>query len=64
MSEEADNLDELARKIFSGPIAFLKSAPSLKFLADTLLYLNGRFYPLLQSSLQFRGPVDHKHDRY
>jgi GTP-binding protein len=27
-------LDEAARKIFSGPIAFLKSAPGLKFLPD------------------------------
>lgn len=36
MSGEADSadLDESARKLFSGPIAFLKSAPSLKFLPD------------------------------
>jgi GTP-binding protein len=34
VSEEADDLDALARKIFSGPVAFLKSAPSLKFLPD------------------------------
>ena len=34
MSEEAEDLDALARKVFSGPIAFLKSAPSLKFLPD------------------------------
>ena len=27
-------LDEVARKLFSGPIAFLKSAPSLAFLPD------------------------------
>ena len=27
-------LDEAARKLFSGPIAFLKSAPALKFLPD------------------------------
>jgi len=27
-------LDETARRLFSGPIAFLKSAPSLKFLPD------------------------------
>jgi GTP-binding protein len=27
-------LDVLARKVFSGPIAFLKSAPSLQFLPD------------------------------
>ncbi len=32
MSEEEPDLDEIARKLFSGPIAFLKSAPSLKFL--------------------------------
>jgi GTP-binding protein len=29
-----DELDALARKLFSGPIAFLKSAPSLAFLPD------------------------------
>lgn len=35
MSEaEAEDLDALARKLFSGPVAFLKSAPSLKFLPD------------------------------
>ena len=34
MSEEAPDLDEVARKLFSGPIAFLKSAPSLNFLPD------------------------------
>jgi len=37
VSEEADAaeaLDEAARKLFSGPIAFLKSAPALKFLPD------------------------------
>jgi len=37
MSEEAADtaaLDESARKLFSGPIAFLKSAPALKFLPD------------------------------
>ncbi|WP_191993009.1 ribosome biogenesis GTP-binding protein YihA/YsxC [Sphingomonas parva] len=27
-------MDEAARKLFSGPIAFLKSAPALKFLPD------------------------------
>jgi GTP-binding protein len=31
---EDDALDEAARKLFSGPIAFLKSAPQLKFLPD------------------------------
>jgi len=36
MSDEAaaDQLDALARKLFSGPVAFLKSAPALKFLPD------------------------------
>jgi GTP-binding protein len=36
MSEEAEapDLDEVSRKLFSGKIAFLKSAPSLKFLPD------------------------------
>jgi GTP-binding protein len=29
---EAPDLDEIARKLFSGPISFLKSAPTLKFL--------------------------------
>ena len=32
--EALDELDERARKIFSGPIAFLKSAPKLEFLPD------------------------------
>jgi GTP-binding protein len=30
----ADDLEERARKLFAGPIAFLKSAPELKFLPD------------------------------
>ena len=30
----AEHLDEVARKLFSGPIAFLKSAPGLQFLPD------------------------------
>jgi GTP-binding protein len=30
--EQQDELAERARKLFSGPIAFLKSAPELKFL--------------------------------
>ena len=35
MSETADNeLSESARKLFAGPIEFLKSAPELKFLPD------------------------------
>ncbi|HYG30779.1 MAG TPA: ribosome biogenesis GTP-binding protein YihA/YsxC [Allosphingosinicella sp.] len=32
--DEQAALDETARKLFSGPIAFLKSAPQLKFLPD------------------------------
>jgi GTP-binding protein len=35
MSDAADDeLDERARKLFAGPITFLKSAPELKFLPD------------------------------
>jgi GTP-binding protein len=35
MTEEAgEDLAERARKLFAGPIAFLKSAPELKFLPD------------------------------
>jgi GTP-binding protein len=34
VSEEAPDLDEIARKLFSGPISFLKSAPSLDHLPD------------------------------
>jgi GTP-binding protein len=30
----ADDLEERARKLFAGPIGFLKSAPELKFLPD------------------------------
>ena len=39
MSDEADReeLIENARRIFAGPIAFLKSAPSLKFLPDPIV---------------------------
>jgi GTP-binding protein len=32
--EAGDDLAERARKLFAGPIAFLKSAPELKFLPD------------------------------
>jgi GTP-binding protein len=32
MSEAAADLEEVARKLFSGPVTFLKSAPSLQFL--------------------------------
>ena len=35
MSQDADlDLTERARKLFAGPIEFLKSAPELKFLPD------------------------------
>ncbi len=34
MSGEEPDLDERARKLFSGPVAFLKSAPELRFLPD------------------------------
>jgi len=34
VSEVEPDMDESARKLFSGPIAFLKSAPSLQFLPD------------------------------
>ena len=34
MSGSDDELAERARKLFAGPIAFLKSAPELKFLPD------------------------------
>ena len=34
MSEDAAGLEEAARKLFSGPVAFLKSAPGLRFLPD------------------------------
>jgi len=35
MSEDADKeLEERARKLFAGPIEFMKSAPDLKFLPD------------------------------
>ena len=34
MSETETDLDALSRKLFSGPMTFLKSAPTLKFLPD------------------------------
>lgn len=34
MDDQEPDLTEIARKLFSGPIAFLKSAPSLQFLPD------------------------------
>ena len=35
MDEEAE-LEEAARKLFSGPVSFLKSAPELRFLPDPI----------------------------
>ena len=38
MSEDqAPDLEEIARKLFSGPISFLKSAPGLNFLPDPVV---------------------------
>ena len=37
MSEDAPDLDEVARKLFSGPISFLKSAPGLQHLPDPVV---------------------------
>jgi ribosome biogenesis GTP-binding protein YsxC/EngB len=34
MEQERDELAERARKLFAGPVEFLKSAPGLKFLPD------------------------------
>jgi len=34
VSEDKAELDETARKLFAGPITFLKSAPGLRFLPD------------------------------
>lgn len=34
MTEEPDDLEERARKLFAGPVDFLKSAPGLEFLPD------------------------------
>ena len=34
MSDEAEPLDETARKLFAGPVSFLKSAPELRFLPE------------------------------
>lgn len=34
VSEDESGREELARRLFAGPIAFLKSAPELKFLPD------------------------------
>lgn len=37
MTGDGPNLDEAARKLFSGPISFLKSAPALRFLPDPVV---------------------------
>ncbi len=37
MSGVEEDRDELARKLFSGPVSFLKSAPQLKFLPEPTL---------------------------
>jgi GTP-binding protein len=37
VSEAQPPIEELARKMFSGPVTFLKSAPQLKFLPDPTL---------------------------
>ena len=37
MEQERDELAERARKLFAGPVSFLKSAPQLKFLPDPTL---------------------------
>ncbi len=37
MTDEGPDQDEIARKLFSGPIAFLKSAPGLDFLPDPMI---------------------------
>ena len=37
MSEQSTDLDERARRLFAGPISFLKSAPELKFLPDPVV---------------------------
>ena len=37
MSEAEEEPGEAARKLFSGPVAFLKSAPELRFLPDPVL---------------------------
>mgnify|MGYP006172550421 CR=1 FL=1 len=34
MTDEAEPLDETARRLFAGPVSFLKSAPELRFLPD------------------------------
>jgi GTP-binding protein len=37
VSDGADDLDTRARKLFSGPVSFLKSAPELRFLPEPTL---------------------------
>lgn len=36
MTDPTDDIDERARKLFAGPITFLKSAPGLKYLPDAV----------------------------
>ena len=36
MTDDTDDLEERARKLFAGPITFLKSAPGLQFLPDAV----------------------------
>ena len=36
MTDATDDLEERARKLFAGPITFLKSAPGLQFLPDAV----------------------------
>jgi GTP-binding protein len=37
VNDDSNDLEERARKLFSGPVSFLKSAPQLKFLPDPTL---------------------------
>lgn len=36
MANDEDSLDETARRLFAGPVSFLKSAPELRFLPDPI----------------------------
>ena len=37
MANDDEGLDETARRLFAGPVSFLKSAPELKFLPDPMV---------------------------
>ena len=37
MAGDDEDLDEAARRLFAGPVSFLKSAPELKFLPDPIV---------------------------